>query len=87
MEVELTFISQAGAGGGGRGGGAFFEGVGSVAASAEAASLRVHQSFVELPDSNYTPRRYDPRSGFGALTYENYSAPLGEPPESVRSQA
>lgn len=78
MEVELTFISQPGAGGG-RGGGAFFEGVGSVAASAEAASLRVHQSFVELPDSNYTPRRYDPRSGFGALTYEDYSAPLGEP--------
>ena len=78
MEVELTFIAQPGAGG--RGGGAFFEGVGSVAATGEAASLRVHQSFVELPDTaGYTPRRYDPRSGFGALTYEDYSAPLGEP--------
>jgi hypothetical protein len=80
MEVELTFISQpGGAGGGGRGGGAFFEGVGSVAASAEAASLRVHQSFVELPDSNYTPRAYDPRAGFFGTTWEDYSAPLGEP--------
>ena len=82
MEVELTFISTGGAGGGGGrggGGGAFFEGVGSVAATAEAASLRVHQSFVELPDNNYTPRRYDPRSGYGAMTYEDYSAPLGEP--------
>ena len=82
MEVELTFISTGPAGGGGgRGGGAggFFEGVGSVAATAEAASLRVHQSFVELPEPGYTPRRYDPRSGYSALTYEDYSAPLGEP--------
>jgi hypothetical protein len=85
MEVELTFISQPGGGGGGGGGGGrgggggFLEGVSSVSAAAEAASLRVHHSFVELPDGNYTPRRYDPRSGFGALTYEDYSAPLGEP--------
>src|SRR5688500_9386786 len=45
MEAELTFISQpgGGAGGGGRGGaGGFFEGVGSVAATGEAASIRVH---------------------------------------------
>ena len=84
MEVELTFISTGAAGGGGGGGrgggaGAFFEGVGSVAATAEAASLRVHQSFVELPEPGYTPRRYDPRSGYSAMTYEDYSAPLGEP--------
>jgi hypothetical protein len=83
MEVELTFISAGGAGGGGggggRGGGAFFEGVGSVAATGEAASLRVHHSFVELPGPGYTPRQYDPRSGFGGLTYQDYSAPLGEP--------
>ena len=76
MEAELTFIAQPGAGG--RGGGAFFEGVGSVAASSEAASIRVHQSFVELPDSNYTPRVYDPRAGFFGTTWEDYSAPLGE---------
>ena len=31
-------------------GGRFFEGVGSVAATAEAASMRVHHSIVELPD-------------------------------------
>jgi hypothetical protein len=81
MEAELTFISQPGAGGGGGrgGGGGFFEGVSSVAATPEAASLRVHHSFVELPDGNYRPRRYDPRSGFGALDYADYSTPLGEP--------
>ena len=53
-------------GGGGGGGGAFLEGVGSVAATAEAASIRVHHSIVELPDANYKPRRFDPRSGFGS---------------------
>ena len=78
MEAELTFIAQAGGGGrGGRGGGAF-EGVGSVAATGEAASLRVHTSFVELPDDNFTPRMHDPRSGFGAFSYADYSAPLDE---------
>jgi hypothetical protein len=87
MEAELTFVRQpgaaAGAGGpgGGRGGGAgaFFEGVGNVAASAEAASIRIHHSIVELPDSNYTPRPYDPRSGFGAVSFENYAALPGQP--------
>lgn len=82
MEVELTFISQPGGGGvgGGRGGaGGFFEGVGSVAANAAAASLRVHHSFVELPDGDYRPRRADPRSGFFGTTFEDYSVPLGEP--------
>ena len=74
MEAELTFVRNAGArrpgggrGGGGRGGGGFFEGVGSVAASAEAASIRVHHSIVELPDANYKTRLFDPRSGFGGM--------------------
>ena len=81
MEAELTFISQpgGGGGGGGRGGGGAFEGVGSVAATAEAASLRVHSSFVELPDANYKPRAYDPRSGFFGETWRDYSAPLEQP--------
>jgi hypothetical protein len=78
MEVELTFV-PGGTGGGGRGGG-FFEGVGSVAATGEAASLRVHQSFVELPDTTgFMRRAYDPRSGFFAASYQDYSAPLGQP--------
>jgi hypothetical protein len=89
MEAELTFALQPGvagpaAGGGGFGGppsvgagGAYFEGVRSVAASAEAASIRVHHSLAELPDSNYKPRLWDPRSGFGDTTFRDYSAPLG----------
>jgi len=90
MEAELTFVRNAGAAGGvpggGRGGGggaaaggAFLEGVGSVAATAEAASIRIHHSIVELPDVNYKTRRFDPRSGFGSTDYENYAALPGQP--------
>lgn len=89
MEVELTFVIQpgapspaAGAGGGFGGapsvgaGGAFFEGVGSVAATNEAASIRVHHSLVELPGPGFKARAWDPRSGFGKLEYRDYAAPL-----------
>ncbi len=81
MEAKLTFASQPGGGGGGGrgGGGAFFEGVGSVAATGEAASIRMHTSFVELPDANYKPRPYDPRSGFFGDSWRDYSAPLEQP--------
>ena len=81
MEVELTFVQQPGEGGGrggrgGRGGG--FEGVGQVAATGEAASIRVHHSFFELPDDDYEPRAFDPRAGFGSSSYQDYATPLGE---------
>ena len=81
MEVELTFVPQpgnGGGGGGGGGGGQYFEGVGSVSATGEAASVRLHHSFVKLPDPGFTPRVYDPRSGFGSFAYDDYSTPLGE---------
>jgi hypothetical protein len=39
----------------------------------------VHHSFVELPDDNYNPRKHDPRSGYGAMSYQDYAAPLGTP--------
>jgi Domain of unknown function (DUF5117) len=38
--------------------------VSSVTPSVEAISLRMHHSFVELPDADFTPRRYDIRSGY-----------------------
>jgi hypothetical protein len=89
MEAELTFVRQPGGaggpgggpgGGGGRGGQAgYFEGVPNVAATGEAASIRLHHSIVELPDANYKPRTYDPRSGYFDLSYENFAARLGEP--------
>ena len=77
MEVELTFSAQPG--GGGAPTGAFFEGVGSVAATGEAASMRVHHSLVELPGPGYEPRKFDPRAGYGAMSFRNYAAPITEP--------
>jgi hypothetical protein len=87
IEAELTFVRQPGGGGpgggpgGGRGGAAtaFFEGVSDVAATGEAASIRVHHSIVELPDSGYKPRRYDPRAGYFGISFEDFAAPLGVP--------
>lgn len=83
MEAELTFVRGGAGTPGGRGGGAaggrFFEGVGSAAASSEAASMRVHHSIVELPGPGYEPRVYDPRSGFSGMSYENYAALPGQP--------
>ena len=85
IEVSLTFALQPGGpgGGGGFGGGGDadgFQGVGDVAASAAAPTLRVHHSFIKLPKlGTYTPRVYDPRSGFGSMTFDDYSTRLGEP--------
>jgi hypothetical protein len=76
MEAELTFVRQPG---GGRGGQPFLEGVGSVAATGEAASIRLHHSFVELPDDGYEPRAFDPRAGYLGLSFEDYAAPITEP--------
>ncbi|MBT4187849.1 MAG: DUF5117 domain-containing protein, partial [Gemmatimonadales bacterium] len=79
MEAELTFVNAAGGGGRGFGrGGGGFEGVSSVAATGAAASIRLHHSFVGLPDDNYEPRMYDPRSGYGANSFQDYAVPLGE---------
>src|SRR6202000_731258 len=32
-----------------------------------------------LPNSNYTPRKFDPRSGFNDFRYVDFSAPMSEP--------
>ncbi len=78
VEASLTFVRQAGGGGFG-GGGTAFEGVGNVAATGASATIRLHHSFVQLPElGSYTPRRFDPRAGFGSMTYADYSVPLGE---------
>ena len=67
MEVELTFVRQPGAGGGGAAARRRrwrFEGVADVAATPEAASIRMHHSIVELPDAQLQAARL--RSAFRA---------------------
>jgi hypothetical protein len=55
--------------------------VGSVAPAADAITLRLHHSFVQLPDNNYKPRILDPRSGMISGSYFDYSTPVSEPIE------
>lgn len=50
----------------------------SVTPSPEAITLRMHHSFVQLPDENYTPRKFDPRSSFNNTSYFDYSTPVSE---------
>ena len=63
------------------GGGLFSGTVASVTPTADAVTLREHYSLVKLPDNNYKPRLADPRAGYGALSFIDYSTPLGEPME------
>lgn len=49
-----------------------------VTPTPQAITVRLHHSFIELPDENYTPRKFDPRSGFYPLEYRDYAAPMDE---------
>lgn len=53
--------------------------VSEVTPSPNAITLRVHQSFVELPGPGYEPRAFDPRAGFFGIRYMDLMAPLDEP--------
>ncbi len=51
----------------------------SVTPSSDAVTVRTHHSLIELPDDNYTPRVFDPRSGFFGISYQDYATPIEEP--------
>jgi len=70
LEAMLTFTGQA------KGG--FIR---SVTPSSDAVTVRMHHSFIELPDSDYEPRLMDPRSGYNAISYYDYATPIGQPLE------
>lgn len=53
--------------------------VSSVAPSTEALTLRCHHSFVQLPDNDYKPRAFDPRSSYISTSYFDYATPVSEP--------
>lgn len=72
FEVMATFIggsSSAPRWGGGPG----------IAPDPNAVTIKMHQSFVELPDDQYKTRKFDPRSGFNLFSYMDFSAPMTEP--------
>lgn len=67
FEAVITFVGQA-------------EGryIRSVTPSSDAVSVRMHHSFIELPDDKYTPRAFHPFSGFNQLSYFDYASPIYE---------
>lgn len=42
-------------------------------------SVRERHSFVSLPGPGYTPRVFDPRSGYFGITYMDYATPVQDP--------
>lgn len=51
----------------------------SVTPTSDAVTVRQHHSFIELPDDDYEPRVFDPRSGYFGTSYQDYSTPIEEP--------
>ena len=68
MDVMLTFTGQAK--------GSF---VRSVTPTPDAITVHQHHSFIALPDDNFKRRRFDPRSGSNAHTFNDYATPVNEP--------
>ncbi len=72
FETTVTFINSDGTTG---------NYVNTVTPSPEAITLRMHHSFVQLPDSDYQSRVFDPRSSFIPVSFFDYSTPVSEPIE------
>ncbi|HLK27700.1 MAG TPA: zinc-dependent metalloprotease [Puia sp.] len=72
IEATITFVN---------GDGNVGNYVQSVTPSPEAITVRMHHSFVQLPDNNFKPRKFDARSSFIPVSYFDYSTPVSEPIE------
>ena len=70
LEATITFVNESSNPG---------NLVSSVTPSPDAITVRMHHSFVQLPDDNYKPRVWDPRSGFQNISFFDYSTPVSEP--------
>jgi hypothetical protein len=53
--------------------------ISDVTPTPDSLTVRVSHQFIQVPDSDYSPRTFHPRSGYFALSYRDYAAPLGEP--------
>jgi hypothetical protein len=70
FEATVTFVNSDGSSG---------NLIREVAPSAESISMRIHHSFIQLPDAAYVPRIFDPRSSFIPISYYDYSSPVSTP--------
>jgi hypothetical protein len=53
--------------------------ISSVTPDPNAVTVRMHQSFIKLPDEGYKKRNFDPRSGYYDMEYMDYATPIDEP--------
>lgn len=53
----------------------------SVTPTPSSVTVREHHSFVQLPDSDYKLRAFDPRAGYFSDSYYDYATPISEPIE------
>lgn len=51
----------------------------SVTPDANSVTVRMHQSFIKLPDNNYKPRLFDPRAGYFDIEYMDFATPIDQP--------
>lgn len=70
FEVTLTYTGEAK--------GTFAR---SVTPTPNAITLRLHHSFIKLPDDGYQPRKFDPRAGYFSTSYYDYATAIDQPIE------
>jgi hypothetical protein len=70
LEVTLTFSGQPT--------GAYIR---SVTPTPSVVTVREHHSFIQLPDDNFKPRKFDPRAGYFSTSWYDYATPISEPVE------
>lgn len=51
----------------------------TVTPDAESFSVHLHHSFIRLPDDDYEPLEFDPRSGFFGMNFQDYATAVGDP--------
>ena len=68
VEATITLTGQAS--------GAYLR---SVTPTPDAVTVRQRHSFIQLPDDGYQPREFDPRGGFGSISYMDFTTPISEP--------
>lgn len=71
VETTLTFVTDGDPG----------SYVRDTSPTAAAVTLREHQSFVQLPDNNYKPRKLDPRAPSFGVEFYDFSTPINQPVE------
>lgn len=48
----------------------------SVTPTPDAVTVRMHHSFIKLPDNDYQPRKFHPFSAFNHVSYFDYATPI-----------